>query len=132
MDRIDPVPNIVKGQRVEETKAIRAKQLRRKMTPAEHLLWDRLRSNRLGGFHFRRQQLIDGFIVDFYCHAAALIVEVDGSVHAEQAEYDAERDRILTARGFRITRFNNEQEERELADVLGRIEALCRGRESET
>ena len=64
MDSANPVPNIVIGQPIEEAKAVRAKQLRREMTPAERLLWNRLRSNRLGGFHFRRQQFIDGFIVD--------------------------------------------------------------------
>ena len=97
------------------------------MTPAERRLWNCLRANRLGGFQFRRQQVIDGFIVDFYCHAAAVVVEVDGPVHEDQAEYDAERDRVLTARGLRVVRFTNEQVNRSLADVLRRIEEMCRG-----
>src|SRR6267154_46572 len=115
---MEPIPNIVIGQRLEETKVVRAKQLRRQMTPAERVLWQALRSNRLSGFHFRRQQVIDGFIVDFYCHAAALIVEVDGSIHADQADYDAERDRILASRGFRILRVTNEQVMGAMAEVL--------------
>ena len=106
---------------------LRAKELRRQMTPAERRLWERLRANRLGGLQFRRQQVIDGFIVDFYCHAAAVVVEVDGPVHEDRADYDAERDRILTARGLRVVRFTNEQVDRSLADVLRRIEAICRG-----
>jgi very-short-patch-repair endonuclease len=124
----EPLRNIVRGQRVEKAKVFRAKQLRREMTPAERVLWDHLRGNRLGGIHFRRQQVIDGFIVDFYCHAAALIVEVDGPVHADQADYDAERDCILSGRGLRIVRFSNEQVTGGTAEVLRQIESLCLGK----
>ncbi len=53
------------------------------MTSAEKLLWQELRANKLG-VHFRRQQVIAGFIVDFYCHKADLIVEVDGETHDPQ------------------------------------------------
>ena len=81
-----PVPNIVIGQPVDDAKVERANELRREMTAAERRLWNCLRANRLAGLHFRRQQVIDGFIVDFYCHASALIVEVDGPVHEEQTE----------------------------------------------
>jgi very-short-patch-repair endonuclease len=97
------------------------------MTPAERRLWNCLRANRLGGLQFRRQQVIGGFIVDFYCHAAAVVVEVDGPVHEEQTDYDAERHRMLTARGLRIVRFTNEQVNRSLPDVLRRLDAICRG-----
>ena len=62
--------NIVTGQKVSREKLRRAQELRQKMTPAERRLWNQLRANRLGGWHFRRQQIIDGFIVDFYCHKA--------------------------------------------------------------
>jgi len=123
---ITPVRNIVIGQRVDPAKVLRAKELRRQMTPAERRLWECLRANRLGGRQFRRQQVIDGFIVDFYCHAAAVVVEVDGPVHEDRADYDAERDRILTARGLRVVRFTNEQVDRSLPAVLRRIEAICR------
>jgi very-short-patch-repair endonuclease len=84
-----PVANIVRGQAVSEGMRDRARQLRRAMTPAEERLWAELRNNRLDGFHFRRQQVIDGYITDFYCHAAALAVETDGSVHDRQPGYDA-------------------------------------------
>jgi len=96
------------------------------MTEAEQILWQRLRANRLSGWHFRRQQVIGGFIVDFYCHAASLAVEVDGPVHAMQTGYDVERDRVLTAYGLRVLRLKNR-------DVLDNIESasqkildLCR------
>ena len=72
-----PVKYIIPGQKVTKEKLQRAKELRRDMTPAEKLLWQELRANKLG-VHFRRQQIIVGFIVDFYCHKAALVIEVDG------------------------------------------------------
>src|SRR5438270_8057 len=64
----------------------RARQLRRTMTPAETALWNHLRAGRLDSVHFRRQQIIDGFIADFYCHAAGLVIEVDGDIHAAQID----------------------------------------------
>ena len=78
-----PVKNIVSGQKITKEKFQKAKELRRDMTSAEKVLWNELRGNRLG-VHFRRQQIIAGFIVDFYCHRAGLVVELDGSVHANQ------------------------------------------------
>jgi len=121
-----PVRNIVIGQNVDRAKVQRAKELRRQMTGEERILWQQLRTNRLEGFHFRRQQVIDGFIVDFYCHAAGLVVEVDGGVHEGQAEYDEERDRLLSARGLRVLRVENREVRENLPDVLARIVAACR------
>jgi len=121
-----PAKNIVIGQRVSAAKVEAAKQLRRHATPEENLLWQQLRRNQLNGLHFRRQQVIDGFIADFYCHAAGLIVELDGPVHDQQIEYDQERDRILSARGLRILRVKNQDIKRDLHDVLARIAAVCK------
>ncbi len=120
-----PTRNIVIGQRVDALKIQRAKELRRGMTPAESLLWQRVRANRLNGFHFRRQQVIDGFIVDFYCHAAGLVVELDGGIHERQGDYDAQRDRVLAARGLRVLRFENRECAENLEGVLERILAAC-------
>ena len=63
--------------------------------------------------------------MDFYCHAAGLIVEIDGPVHDQQIEYDEERDRVLAARGLRILRIKNEDIRRDLPGVLARIAAAC-------
>ena len=87
------------------------------------MLWQALRASRLRGLHFRRQQIIDGFIVDFYCHAAGLVVEIDGPVHQQQAEYDAERDLILSRRALRILRLRNDEVIDDLPSVLARIAA---------
>jgi very-short-patch-repair endonuclease len=103
-----PPRRIVQGQPVTEEKAQRARGLRREMTEAERALWQALRGNRLAGLHFRRQQVIDGFIVDFYCHAAGLIIEVDGGIHEQQPEYDCERERIVAARGLAVLRVRND------------------------
>jgi very-short-patch-repair endonuclease len=126
--------HIITGQRIDPAKLQRAKELRRNMTPAEKRLWAELRANRLDGFHFRRQQIIDGFVVDFYCHAARLVVEVDGPVHDdnEQIEYDVERSHILAARELEILRVKNEEVMQDIDGVLARIRAACHGGEDLT
>src|SRR5215208_1054830 len=103
-----PVKNIIPGQMVTKEKLQRAKELRREMTPAEKILWNELRANRLA-VHFRRQQIIAGFIVDFYCHKVALVIEVDGDIHDLQKEGDAKRDQALSELGLKIVRFRNEE-----------------------
>jgi very-short-patch-repair endonuclease len=65
--------------------------------------------------------VIDGFIVDFYCHAAGLVIEVDGNGHDEQVVYDAERDRILQARGLQVLRISNAEVRDHLNGVLQTI-----------
>jgi very-short-patch-repair endonuclease len=106
-----------------------ARDMRRLMTPMEERLWDRLRAGKVPGLHFRRQQVIDGFIADFYCHQAGIIVEVDGEIHHSRAEYDKERDRAIAARGFDTLRFTNDEVRDRLDEVVGRIEAACRLRQ---
>jgi very-short-patch-repair endonuclease len=95
------------------------------MTPAEERLWQHLRAGRLAGFHFRRQQVIDRYIVDFYCYQADLVVEVDGDVHQDQVEYDHERDLYLQGRGLKVLRFTNTDVNGNLESVLARILEIC-------
>ncbi len=116
---------IVMG-RHDAAKKERAKQFRQEMTLAEKALWQQLRTNKLDGLHFRRQQVINGLIADFYCHEADLVVEADGDVHDDHADADAERDRILTARGLRVLRFTNTQVMDDLPGCLDAIRAACR------
>ena len=75
-----PIKNIIRGQHVLHDKLNRSRELRRDMTPAETNFWQELRGNKLG-VRFRRQQVIAGFIVDFYCDQPGLVIELDGSVH---------------------------------------------------
>ncbi len=86
-----------------------AQRLRTTPTDAEIRLWSYLRRKQLDGFRFRRQQPIGPYIVDFFCPAAKLIIEVDGGQHAVREKADASRTRWLEERGYRVVRFwNNE------------------------
>ena len=118
-----PIKNIIPGQRVTKVKLQRAKELRSDMTPAENILWQELRANKLG-VHFRRQQIIAGFIVDFYCHQASLVVEVDGDIHDLQQEEDARREKVLIEMGLTVVRFRNEDVIKDLPRIVERIRGL--------
>ena len=120
-----PAQNIVIGQKISSDKAARARELRRNQTPTERLLWERLRANRLSGWHFRRQQVVAGFIVDFYCHAASLAVELDGAIHETQVDYDVERDRVLAGLGVRVLRIQNQSVCDNLKTTLEMILKAC-------
>jgi len=87
----------------------RARTLRRDSTDAERLIWNELRAHRLNGTSFRRQTPIGPYVVDFVCHAAGLVIELDGGQHLEDANMkrDARRDAFLMSKGFRVLRFNN-------------------------
>ena len=85
----------------------RARTLRRDMTEAEKRLWQMLRSRQTEGHRFRRQVPIGGFIADFVCHAARLIVEIDGGQHDRSSEAEASRTRFLEAQGYRVLRFSS-------------------------
>jgi very-short-patch-repair endonuclease len=98
------------------------RDLRRNETPAERRLWQILRNRRLSSLKFRRQFPIRGFIADFCCHERRLIVELDGSVHAEQPERDEERAQVLEAFGYKILRFSNGQIWRDPESVLTAIQ----------
>ena len=79
------------------------------MTEAEKRLWKWIRDQQMDGHKFRRQAPIGGYIVDFVCFPAGLVIELDGGQHAEQAERDADRTKWLECEGFRVLRFwNNE------------------------
>jgi len=91
-------------------------------TRAEAALWLALRRCAIGGWKFRRQQVIAGYIVDFYCAAVCLALEVDGSAHDERVGEDRQRDAALTALGRRVVRVTNEDVIERLPDVLDALE----------
>jgi len=87
----------------------KARSLRRNQTDVERLLWHKLRNRHLFKFKFRRQLIIEPYIVDFACLELKLIIELDGGQHANQTEQDAQRSLFLSQRGFSVIRFwNNE------------------------
>jgi very-short-patch-repair endonuclease len=100
--------------------------MRLNMTEAEQALWQRIKGHKVAGLNFRRQQVIDGFIVDFYCHRARLAIEVDGAVHGNQEEHDRQRDAVLGTRGITVLRFTNDQVFREIHAVLSKIADAAR------
>jgi very-short-patch-repair endonuclease len=116
---------IVVRQRVQPEKVRLAKEFRQNPTPAERELWSALRRNQLDGHHFRRQQVIAGFIVDFYCHGSRLAIEIDGNVHMGRLDYDSARDAALEQLDIRVARFSNEDVMERFNDVLDRIRSLC-------
>lgn len=98
-----------------------AQRMRRTPTPAEALLWARLRGRALG-VRFRWQHTIDRFIVDFCCLEAKLVVEVDGAIHERQQARDAQRSERLGELGFRVLRFPNAEVEERMERVLAAIQ----------
>jgi very-short-patch-repair endonuclease len=100
------------------------KELRNNPTDAEKRLWYYLKGKQLSGYKFRRQYGVDHFILDFYCPALKLGIEVDGSVHDQQeiVAYDKERQMYIESFGITILRIKNEQVLNEIDDVLNWIE----------
>ena len=84
----------------------RARELRRQMSPPEVIVWEMLRANRLEGIRFRRQHPIGPYILDFYCSAARLAIEIDGAGHdfAERVRHDQRREAWLAEQGVRVLR----------------------------
>jgi very-short-patch-repair endonuclease len=103
----------------------RARVLRVTMTKAEIILWSRLRSKKLYGYKFRRQEPIFDYIVDFFCHELRLIVEVDGEMHSleEQKDYDKKRDKILNLNGYYIIRLSNFEIESDTDSAVNKIKS---------
>jgi very-short-patch-repair endonuclease len=115
-----------KRPKVPEEIRLRARQLRKHMTPAEKTLWQQLRARRLQGLKFRRQHPLGPFIADFYCAAHHLVIEVDGDIHDLQVEEDAARTHLLEDYGYRVIRFRNEEIEKNLDVVLSKIMSACK------
>ena len=107
------------------------KALRNNMTPAEALLWRSLRGSRAGGWKWRRQQGIGPFVLDFYCPALRLCIELDGSAHDYTYEYDEQRTAYLNAQDIRVVRFTNEQVFNSYEGVVAEIIRICSERNGE-
>ncbi|MFA6269861.1 MAG: endonuclease domain-containing protein [Candidatus Paceibacterota bacterium] len=100
----------------------RRQELRKRATPQEKLLWEKLRNQKLG-FRFKRQYSIGGYILDFYCAKKKLIIELDGEIHntKEAKEYDAVRDKFFKELEYTTIRFLNEEVENDIEKVLKKI-----------
>ena len=98
-----------------------ARRLRREQTEWEHNLWTRLRRRQLKGFKFRRQHPIGPFFADFFCPEAKLVIEIDGSQHADELARDESRNGFLRDAGYRVLRFWNHEIRAEIDAVMQRI-----------
>ena len=109
----------------EESPRERGRRLRAESTAEEQKLWLRLRAKRFGGFKFRRQHRIGPYFADFCCVKRRLVIELDGSQHAEQEKElrDGTRSEYLREQGYRVIRFWNEQINRDMNEVLEAIYA---------
>jgi very-short-patch-repair endonuclease len=118
------------GNRIPKRHLEFARQMRAEATKAENILWQAVRNHRLEGLKFRRQQPVDGVIVDFVCFEARLIVEVDGGQHSGSTR-DVVRDNRLAASDYLTLRFWNDDVERNIDGVCKMIiiEALPRRRD---
>lgn len=106
-----------------------ARENRKNQTKAEWLLWYLgLKNKQLLGYKFRRQKIIDSFILDFYCSKLLLGIEVDGAYHDEIQEYDEERSRVIAQYGIKIVRFCNEEIEKNLEGVILALEEIIQER----
>jgi very-short-patch-repair endonuclease len=101
-------------------------QLRKVSTPAERKLWSRIRNDQLG-VTFRRQHAVGNYIPDFCSPKAKLIIEMDGSQHLDQQEYDEERTRYFESIGYKVIRFWNNDV---MKDIEGVLRAILRAMES--
>ncbi len=96
----------------------KARGLRKSMTDAEKLLWQKLRNRQQNGKYFRRQHPFGIYILDFYCFEANLVIEIDGKIHLGHKEYDRARTDYLNSAGLKVLRFKNEDVEEHLDLVI--------------
>jgi formimidoylglutamate deiminase len=110
-------------EKIPEGILTNARFLRSRMTEAEKLLWPFLKNRKLDNRKFRRQQPMEGFILDFYCDAAKLGIELDGQIHSirEISEYDEQRTKFLKELGIEIIRFSNDEVLKHTDQVLSKI-----------
>ena len=113
--------SMITEQKVNPAKIKLSKRFRSAMTKAEELLWQRLRRSQVEGVHFRRQQVLFGFIADFYSHSKRLVIEIDGKIHEIRKEQDKEREAIFTENGITVIRFKNEEVETDIEKVIQKI-----------
>jgi very-short-patch-repair endonuclease len=121
------MPRSLKSNPKTRTRAI---ELRKELTPAERKLWAYIRNDQLG-VNFRRQHAIGAYIADFYAPRKKLIIELDGSQHIDQKDYDDERTKYLQLQGYKVVRFWNNQVMNHTNDVIKAIQLTLAGEPQE-
>ena len=102
---------VVRNQKVNSQKVEIAREFRKKSTPSEELVWSIIRNRKILGLKWRRQQIIDGFITDFFCAEFNIALEIDGEIHdnADVQETDLIREQVFAQKGIRTIRINNQE-----------------------
>ena len=100
----------------------RARELRRAGNLVEVLLWNQIKNHQFKGYDFDRQKIIGSYIVDFYCTNRNVVLEIDGSIHAYQLEYDADRDAFLAGIGLNVIHIQAKDVYNNLKDVMTMLE----------
>jgi very-short-patch-repair endonuclease len=120
----------MKIKSVAQKKIAWARKLRTNQTPAEKVLWQLLRRQQMDNLKWRRQAVLSGFIVDFYCPSKMLVIELDGGYHSDpkQRAYDKRRTRILNRAGFKVKRYKNSYVLRDPKRTFERIRRVCKKR----
>lgn len=103
-----------------------AREFRKNPTNSERIMWQALRRNNFLGLGFRRQHVIEGFIVDFFCYKLKLVIEIDGSIHKYQLKDDIERQKIIEDKGITFFRVKDEDVEYNIKEVLKRLEIFIK------
>lgn len=106
----------------------KARVLRSNMTLAEIILWSRLRSKKIDGYKFRRQQPMFDYVIDFYCDELKLIIEVDGEIHSltEKVNSDIKRDKILKINGYNLIRLSNFEIVTDIDETIRKIKTFIK------
>ena len=103
-----------------------AQEFRKKPTKSEKIMWSALRRKDFLGYKFRRQHVIDGYILDFYCPKLKLAVEIDGGIHQRQIQADKERQAIIETDGIKFFRINSEEVENSIVLVMEKLKKRIR------
>jgi len=106
---------------MKEIKKIFARQLRKEQTKAEKIVWELIRDRKFNNLKFRRQHVIEGFVLDFYCHELRIGIEIDGGIHNKRKDYDRIRQEIVESEGITIIRVTNREIAENKRVILERI-----------
>jgi len=109
---------------MKEIKKVFARRLRKEQTKAEKIVWELLRNRKFKKYKFRRQHVIEGFVLDFYCHELKLGIEIDGGIHLSRKEYDELRQEVIESKGVYIIRITNNEIKENKRSILKKLETI--------
>lgn len=112
----------------KKTKIQLAREFRKNPTKSERIMWQAIRNRQFLNLKFRRQYLVEGYLVDFYCHELKLAIEIDGSIHRYEDRLinDIERQKIIETKGIKFFRISDEEVEYDVTIVLKKLESYLK------